>query len=79
MQLACLSMCSPGVSLDHIYSAMLALLGAQLRRLGVVKASASEVEVLKVRLPGGGLLDQEGPGGGGARGGGGGASGQLLL
>ncbi|KAI4822140.1 hypothetical protein KUCAC02_007702 [Chaenocephalus aceratus] len=35
VQRSCLSMCSPGVSLDHIYSSMLALLGRQLRRLGV--------------------------------------------
>ncbi|CAL8304852.1 unnamed protein product [Merluccius merluccius] len=47
VQLACLSMCSPGVSLDHIYSSMLALLGMQLRRLGIVKASANDVDVLK--------------------------------
>ncbi|CAL8289495.1 unnamed protein product [Boreogadus saida] len=48
VQLACLSLCSPGVSLDHVYSSMLSLLGAQLRRLGVATASASEVELLKV-------------------------------
>jgi len=48
VQLACLSMCAPGVSLDHVYSSMLALLGRQLKRLGVVKASASDVDVLKV-------------------------------
>ncbi|XP_010784257.1 xaa-Pro aminopeptidase 3 [Notothenia coriiceps] len=47
VQRSCLSMCSPGVSLDHIYSSMLALLGRQLRRLGVVKASSSEADVLK--------------------------------
>ncbi|XP_062263748.1 xaa-Pro aminopeptidase 3 [Platichthys flesus] len=47
VQRSCLSLCSPGVSLDHIYSTMLALLGRQLRRLGIVKASASEPDVLK--------------------------------
>ncbi|KAG7281163.1 hypothetical protein CRUP_032866 [Coryphaenoides rupestris] len=47
VQQACLSMCAPGVSLDHVYSSMLALLGRQLKRLGVVKDSASDVDVLK--------------------------------
>uniref|UniRef100_A0A667WPQ4 X-prolyl aminopeptidase 3, mitochondrial n=1 Tax=Myripristis murdjan TaxID=586833 RepID=A0A667WPQ4_9TELE len=47
VQRSCLSLCSPGVSLDHIYSTMLALLGRQLRQLGVVKASASDADVLK--------------------------------
>lgn len=48
VQRSCLSLCSPGVSLDHIYSTMLALLGRQLRRLGIVKASVSDADVLKV-------------------------------
>ncbi|KAM9780128.1 xaa-Pro aminopeptidase 3 [Neosynchiropus ocellatus] len=47
VQCACLSLCTPGVSLDHIYSSMLALLGRQLQRLGVVKTSASDADVLK--------------------------------
>ncbi|XP_074553251.1 xaa-Pro aminopeptidase 3 [Halichoeres trimaculatus] len=47
VQRSCLSLCFPGVSLDHIYSTMLALLGRQLRRLGVVKASCSDADVLK--------------------------------
>lgn len=48
VQRSCLSLCSPGVSLDHIYSSMLALVGRQLRRLGVVKAATSDADVLKV-------------------------------
>ncbi|XP_071330393.1 xaa-Pro aminopeptidase 3 [Trachinotus anak] len=47
VQRSCLSLCSPGVSLDHIYSTMLALLGRQLRQLGIVKASTSDADVLK--------------------------------
>uniref|UniRef100_A0A672Z7T5 Aminopeptidase P N-terminal domain-containing protein n=1 Tax=Sphaeramia orbicularis TaxID=375764 RepID=A0A672Z7T5_9TELE len=41
VQRSCLSLCSPGVSLDHIYSTMLALLGRQLRRLGILMAILS--------------------------------------
>ncbi len=48
VQRSCLSLCSPGVSLDHIYNTMLALLGRQLRQLGIVKASTSDADVLKV-------------------------------
>lgn len=47
VQRSCLSLCSPGVSLDHIYSTMLALLGRQLRRLGVLKASTTDADALK--------------------------------
>ncbi|KAM9843127.1 xaa-Pro aminopeptidase 3 [Aulostomus maculatus] len=47
VQLSCLSLCSPGISLDHIYNTMLALLGRQLRRLGIVKASTSGADVIK--------------------------------
>uniref|UniRef100_A0A3B4Y8A9 X-prolyl aminopeptidase 3, mitochondrial n=1 Tax=Seriola lalandi dorsalis TaxID=1841481 RepID=A0A3B4Y8A9_SERLL len=47
VQRSCLSLCSPGVSLDHIYSTMLALLGRQLRQLGIVKASTGDADVLK--------------------------------
>lgn len=47
VQRSCLSLCSPGVSLDHIYSTMLALLGRQLRQLGLVKASTSDADVQK--------------------------------
>ncbi|XP_010895054.1 xaa-Pro aminopeptidase 3 isoform X1 [Esox lucius] len=47
VQNACLSLCSPGVSLDHIYSTMLSLLGRQLKQLGIVKGSASDADALK--------------------------------
>lgn len=47
VQRSCLSLCSPGVSLDHIYSTMLALLGRQLKRLGILKAGTSDADVLK--------------------------------
>ncbi|XP_047428799.1 xaa-Pro aminopeptidase 3 [Mugil cephalus] len=47
VQRSCLSLCSPGVSLDHIYSSMLALLGRQLKRLGIIKTSMSDADVLK--------------------------------
>uniref|UniRef100_A0A668UL65 Aminopeptidase P N-terminal domain-containing protein n=1 Tax=Oreochromis aureus TaxID=47969 RepID=A0A668UL65_OREAU len=47
VQRSCLSLCSPGVSLDHIYSTMLALLGRQLKRLGILEASTSDAEALK--------------------------------
>ncbi|XP_069005687.1 xaa-Pro aminopeptidase 3 [Embiotoca jacksoni] len=47
VQHSCLSLCSPGVSLDHIYSTMLALLGRQLKQLGILKASTSDADVLK--------------------------------
>ncbi|CAN9505815.1 unnamed protein product [Ophioblennius macclurei] len=47
VQHACLSLCSPGVSLDHIYSTMLVLLGRQLKRLGILKASTSDTDALK--------------------------------
>ncbi|XP_067089086.1 xaa-Pro aminopeptidase 3 [Osmerus mordax] len=47
VQRTCLSLCSPGVSLDHIYSTMLALLGRQLRRLGLVRTSTSDADAVK--------------------------------
>ncbi|KAK6291080.1 hypothetical protein J4Q44_G00385220 [Coregonus suidteri] len=47
VQKACLSLCSPGVSLDHIYSTMLALLGRLLKQLGIVKSSTSDADALK--------------------------------
>lgn len=50
VQRSCLSVCSPGVSLDHIYSTMLALLGRQLKRLGIVKAGTSDADALKVTV-----------------------------
>lgn len=47
VQKACLSLCTPGVSLDHIYSSMLSLLAKQLRQLHVVPPSASEADAIK--------------------------------
>ncbi|CAL9693681.1 unnamed protein product [Knipowitschia caucasica] len=47
VQRSCLTLCSPGVSLDHIYSSMLALLGRQLKRLGIIKTSTSDADALK--------------------------------
>ncbi|KAK7939406.1 hypothetical protein WMY93_002732 [Mugilogobius chulae] len=47
VQRSCLALCSPGISLDHIYSTMLALLGRQLKRLGIIKTSTSEADMLK--------------------------------
>ncbi|KAG1936542.1 xaa-Pro aminopeptidase 3 [Pimephales promelas] len=47
VQLACLSQCNPGVSLDYIYSSMLALLARQLRELGIVPQSTSDTDTLK--------------------------------
>ncbi|XP_049602015.1 xaa-Pro aminopeptidase 3 [Syngnathus scovelli] len=48
VQLSCLSLCSPGVSLDHIYSTMLAMLARQLKRLGIVKyIGTSDADLLK--------------------------------
>lgn len=49
VQCSCLSLCSPGVSLDHIYSTMLALLGRQLMQLGIIKAATSDADALKVQ------------------------------
>ncbi|XP_055050607.1 xaa-Pro aminopeptidase 3 isoform X1 [Misgurnus anguillicaudatus] len=47
VQLACLSQCNPGVSLDYIYSTMLNLLARQLKELGIVSQSTSETDTLK--------------------------------
>ncbi|XP_036408212.1 xaa-Pro aminopeptidase 3 [Megalops cyprinoides] len=47
VQMSCLSLCSPGVSLDHIYSTMLALLGRKLRELGIIPGTASDADALK--------------------------------
>lgn len=49
IQRSCLSLCNPGVSLDHIYSTMLALLGQQLTRLGIIMAATSNANALKVQ------------------------------
>ncbi|RXN32818.1 putative Xaa-Pro aminopeptidase 3 [Labeo rohita] len=47
VQLACLSQCNPGVSLDYIYSTMLALLARQLKELRIVPQSTSDTDTLK--------------------------------
>ncbi|KAJ8254365.1 hypothetical protein COCON_G00209770 [Conger conger] len=47
VQMTCLSLCCPGVSLDHIYSSMLALLGGKLRDLGIIPPSASNADAAK--------------------------------
>lgn len=47
VQRSCLALCSPGVSLDHIYSTMLALIGRQLRRLAIVPPGCSDADLLK--------------------------------
>lgn len=50
VQMACLSLCTPGVSLDYIYTSMLSLLARQLRRLGIVSPDTNETDTLKVLL-----------------------------
>lgn len=47
VQMGCLTLCTPGVSLDHIYSSMLMLLGHQIKLLGIIPRDASETETLK--------------------------------
>ncbi|XP_016124904.1 probable Xaa-Pro aminopeptidase 3 isoform X2 [Sinocyclocheilus grahami] len=47
VQLACLSQCSPGISLDYIYSTMLTLLARQLKELGIIPQSTSDTDTLK--------------------------------
>lgn len=47
VQLACLSQCSPGVSLDYIYSTMLTLLARQLKELGILPSHASDTDAMK--------------------------------
>uniref|UniRef100_W5L2H5 X-prolyl aminopeptidase 3, mitochondrial n=1 Tax=Astyanax mexicanus TaxID=7994 RepID=W5L2H5_ASTMX len=47
VQLGCLSLCSPGVSLDHIYTTMLTLLAKQLRQLRVLPHSADDADAIK--------------------------------
>jgi hypothetical protein len=39
IQRACLTLCSPGTSLENIHSVMLALLGQKLKELGIMKNS----------------------------------------
>uniref|UniRef100_W5N0Q2 X-prolyl aminopeptidase 3, mitochondrial n=1 Tax=Lepisosteus oculatus TaxID=7918 RepID=W5N0Q2_LEPOC len=44
IQGACLTLCSPGVSLDSIYSHMLRLLGARLKDLGIISSRAGDAD-----------------------------------
>ena len=39
IQRACLTLCSPGTSLENIYSMMLTLIGQKLKDLGITKTS----------------------------------------
>ncbi|XP_066530359.1 xaa-Pro aminopeptidase 3 isoform X2 [Hoplias malabaricus] len=47
VQQACLSLCSPGVSLDHVYSTMLSLLAKQLRELRILPHSTNDADATK--------------------------------
>ncbi|XP_050773210.1 xaa-Pro aminopeptidase 3 isoform X2 [Gopherus flavomarginatus] len=48
IQKSCLSLCSPGVSLENIYSLMLSLMGQKLKELGILKKSTTENHFFKV-------------------------------
>lgn len=48
VQKACLRLCSPGVSLENIYSLMLTLIGQKLKDLGVLQKSTPENHLFKV-------------------------------
>lgn len=48
IQKSCLSLCSPGVSLENIYSLMLSLIGQKLKELGVLKSSITDNHFFKV-------------------------------
>lgn len=48
IQKSCLSLCSPGVSLENIYSLMLSLIGQKLKDLGILKSSITESNFFKV-------------------------------
>ncbi|XP_035166999.1 xaa-Pro aminopeptidase 3-like, partial [Oxyura jamaicensis] len=47
IQKSCLSLCSPGVSLENIYSLMLSLIGQKLKDLGILKSSVTESQFFK--------------------------------
>ncbi|KAM6425348.1 xaa-Pro aminopeptidase 3 [Rhynochetos jubatus] len=47
IQQSCLSLCSPGMSLENIYSLMLSLIGQKLKELGVLKSSITESPFFK--------------------------------
>lgn len=48
IQKSCLSLCSPGVSLENIYSLMLSLIGQKLKDLGILKGSITDSHFFKV-------------------------------
>ncbi|XP_006011020.1 xaa-Pro aminopeptidase 3 isoform X2 [Latimeria chalumnae] len=48
VQKACLSFCSPGISLDNLYSLMLALLGEKLKDLGFLRGTSKEHDMYKM-------------------------------
>uniref|UniRef100_A0A8C8RD50 Xaa-Pro aminopeptidase n=1 Tax=Pelusios castaneus TaxID=367368 RepID=A0A8C8RD50_9SAUR len=48
IQKSCLSLCSPGVSLENIYSLMLSLMGQKLKELGILTKSTIENHLFKV-------------------------------
>ncbi|XP_061495215.1 xaa-Pro aminopeptidase 3 isoform X2 [Rhineura floridana] len=47
VQTSCLRLCSPGVSLDNIYSLMLTLIGQKLKDLGILQKSTTENHLFK--------------------------------
>ncbi|KAH0616858.1 hypothetical protein JD844_028286 [Phrynosoma platyrhinos] len=47
VQKSCLRLCSPGVSLENIYSLMLTLIGEKLKDLGILQKSTSENHLFK--------------------------------
>ncbi|XP_048785020.1 xaa-Pro aminopeptidase 3 isoform X1 [Lagopus muta] len=50
IQKSCLSLCSPGVSLENIYSLMLSLIGQKLKDLGILKGSITDSHFFKLVL-----------------------------
>nr|XP_054487810.1 xaa-Pro aminopeptidase 3 isoform X2 [Agelaius phoeniceus] len=47
IQKSCLSLCSPGMSLENIYSLMLSLIGQKLKDLGVLQSSITDSHFFK--------------------------------
>ncbi|XP_027535964.1 xaa-Pro aminopeptidase 3 isoform X2 [Neopelma chrysocephalum] len=47
IQKSCLSLCSPGMSLENIYSLMLSLIGQKLKELGVLESSITDSHFFK--------------------------------
>lgn len=48
IQKSCLSLCSPGMCLENIYSLMLSLIGQKLKDLGILQSSVTESHYFKV-------------------------------